>query len=83
MMGIARLGGICVALNPAFQVPEVEYSFKKVGVKAVIITEAFKTQNYYKMLVELFPEMQRDNARISKEGFEMEKIIVDSDERLR
>lgn len=73
MMGIARMGGICVALNPALQVPEVDYSIKKVGVKAIITTEQYKTQNYYKMLMELFRGLNYDTGR----------IIVDSNKRLR
>lgn len=82
-MGIARLGGVCVALNPAYQVPEIEYCIKKVGIKAIITTETFKTQNYHQMLADIFPQMNSEGPKIKTHNFTMERVIIDSDKRLR
>ncbi|XP_011173564.1 medium-chain acyl-CoA ligase ACSF2, mitochondrial isoform X2 [Solenopsis invicta] len=47
----ARLGLIVVAINPAYQQNELVYCLQKVGVKAIISPDKFKTQNYPKMLL--------------------------------
>jgi len=80
MMAVARLGGISVALNPAYQVPEIEYCIKKVGIKAMITTETFKTQNYYKMLAEIIPELNSGNTKLQAQNYSMERVIIDSDQ---
>ncbi|CRK94407.1 CLUMA_CG007914, isoform A [Clunio marinus] len=49
-LAIARAGLICVALNPAYQPSELDYSLKKVDVRAIVMPETFKTQKYYEMV---------------------------------
>lgn len=46
-----------VAINPAYQVPELEYCLKKVEIKAIVSPEVYGTQNYYNMLTEIVPEL--------------------------
>jgi len=48
-----------VNVNPAYRVQELEYAIQKVGMKAMIMAESFKTQDYYEMMFELFPELSR------------------------
>lgn len=62
MMAAARAGLILVGLNPAYQVPEIEYCLKKVQVKALVVPETFKTQNYVDMLHQIMPEMEKSAA---------------------
>lgn len=50
--GAIRAGFVCVAINPAYQLDEVTYCLQKVGVKAVIAPDKFKTQRYPSMLFE-------------------------------
>lgn len=50
-LSAARLGLIVVAINPAYQQNELVYCLQKVGVKASVSPEKFKTQNYPKMLL--------------------------------
>ena len=52
----ARVGLILVTINPAYRLSEVEYTLKKVGVKALIAAERFKTSDYVGMIEELAPE---------------------------
>ncbi|XP_011692138.1 PREDICTED: acyl-CoA synthetase family member 2, mitochondrial [Wasmannia auropunctata] len=49
-LAASRVGLIVVAINPAYQQNELVYCLQKVGVKATVSPETFKTQNYPKML---------------------------------
>jgi fatty-acyl-CoA synthase len=53
----ARVGIIQVNINPAYRLSEVEYTLKKVGVKALVCAEKFKTSDYVGMISELAPEI--------------------------
>jgi fatty-acyl-CoA synthase len=53
----ARAGMIQVNINPAYRLSEVEYTLNKVGVKALICAETFKTSDYIGMISELAPEI--------------------------
>lgn len=50
-LAASRAGLIIVAINPAYQQGELEYSLQKVGVKTIVSPDSFKTQNYPKMLL--------------------------------
>lgn len=85
-MAVARIGAVSVLLNPAYQVPEVDYCVRKVGMKAIIAAEGFKTQNYYKMLTELLPEMSTMHSKskiVNAKLPTIERVIIDSDKKLR
>ncbi|CAH3125311.1 unnamed protein product, partial [Pocillopora meandrina] len=53
----AKAGLILVNINPAYQTPELEYALKKVGCKAIIMADRFKTQDYYSMLTHIVHEL--------------------------
>ncbi|XP_061611806.1 uncharacterized protein LOC133469135 isoform X4 [Phyllopteryx taeniolatus] len=53
----AKAGVITVSVNPAYQVEEAEFALRKVGCKAVVCPEAFKTQKYCDMLRLICPEI--------------------------
>ena len=53
----ARAGLIQVNINPAYRLSEVEYTLNKVGVKALIAAERFKTSDYVGMIEALAPEI--------------------------
>jgi fatty-acyl-CoA synthase len=55
----AKAGLILVNINPAYRLAEIEYALNKVGCKAVVTAEAFKTSDYLGMLRELAPELDR------------------------
>ncbi|HMC44337.1 MAG TPA: AMP-binding protein, partial [Caballeronia sp.] len=56
----ARIGAILVNINPAYRLSELEYALNKVGCKAVIAAEQFKTSKYLEMLQTLAPELASD-----------------------
>ena len=53
----AKIGAIMVCINPAYRLYELEYALNKVGCKAIISAERFKTSAYLDMLNELAPEL--------------------------
>jgi fatty-acyl-CoA synthase len=55
----AKAGLILVNINPAYRLAELEYALNKVGCKAVVTADAFKTGDYIAMLRELAPEIDR------------------------
>ncbi|GAB7544586.1 AMP-binding protein [Cupriavidus sp. 8B] len=54
----ARLGLVLVNINPAYRLAELEYALNKVGCKAIVAAESFKTSRYLEMLQTLAPELQ-------------------------
>src|SRR6202167_5219675 len=53
----AKAGLILVNINPSSRTVELEYALNKVGCKALILAERFKTSDYIGMLRELAPEL--------------------------
>jgi len=53
----ARTGLIQVNVNPAYRLAELEYTLNKVGIKALISAQAFKTSDYIGMVESLAPEI--------------------------
>jgi fatty-acyl-CoA synthase len=53
----AKLGLILVNLNPAYQLAEIEFALNKVGCKALVLADQFRTSNYIEMLRTLAPEL--------------------------
>ncbi|HEY2245317.1 MAG TPA: AMP-binding protein [Xanthobacteraceae bacterium] len=53
----AKAGLVLVNINPAYRIAELEYALVKVGCKALILAERFKTSDYIGMLRELAPEL--------------------------
>ena len=53
----AKIGAILVCINPAYRLSELEYALNKVGCKALVTAERFKTSEYLGMLHDLAPEL--------------------------
>lgn len=53
----ARLGLVLVNINPAYRLAELEYALNKVGCRALITADRFKTSDYLEMLRTLAPEL--------------------------
>jgi fatty-acyl-CoA synthase len=53
----ARIGAVLVNINPAYRLAELEYALNKVGCKAIISAEKFKSSMYLQMLQALAPEL--------------------------
>lgn len=70
-----------VVINPAYQIPEIEYAIKKVGVKAIYIPERYLSQRYYEMLAQLAPELatSKPGELQSSKLPSLSAVIVDSE----
>ncbi|HEY2000197.1 AMP-binding protein [Paraburkholderia sp.] len=53
----ARIGAVLVNINPAYRLAELEYALNKVGCKAIVAAERFKSSMYLQMLQALAPEL--------------------------
>jgi len=53
----AKIGAILVNINPAYRISELEYVLNKVGCKALVLAEQFKSSDYVGMLMSLAPEL--------------------------
>jgi fatty-acyl-CoA synthase len=53
----AKAGLILVNINPAYRAVELEYALDKVGCKALILAERFRSSDYIGILRELVPEL--------------------------
>ncbi len=53
----AKAGLIMVNINPAYRLAELDYALNKVGCKALITADSFKSNDYVGMLRELAPEI--------------------------
>lgn len=82
MLAASRTGLISVGINPAFQGPEVKYCLNKVGIKAIIAPETFKSQNYYSILETIIPELKNSEpGRIkSTEVPSLQSVIIDTNQ---
>jgi len=58
----ARAGLILVTINPAYRRSEVAYTLNKVGVRALVAAEPFKTSDYLGMIEDLAPEVATSRA---------------------
>ena len=53
----AKVGMILVNINPAYRLSELEYALNKVGCKALVTADSFKSSDYLGMLAALAPEI--------------------------
>ncbi|MGB7832664.1 MAG: AMP-binding protein, partial [Xanthobacteraceae bacterium] len=74
----AKIGLILVNINPAYRLSELEYALNKVGCKALILAERFKTSEYVGMLRELAPELTKavPGALASKRLPSLRTVVV-------
>jgi fatty-acyl-CoA synthase len=73
----ARAGLIQVNINPAYRLSEAEYTLRKVGVKALVCAEAFKTSAYADMVETLAPEIAHSSpGELSSKQLPALKTVV-------
>lgn len=53
----AKIGAVMVCINPAYRLYELEFALNKVGCRAIVAAESFKSSQYLQMLTELAPEL--------------------------
>ncbi|CAO1348241.1 unnamed protein product [Diamesa hyperborea] len=83
-MAVARAGLISVGLNSAYQLPELEFCIKKVGVSAIIAPEVFKNQKYYEMMTKMLPQLTKSGNQIIENNTvnSLKAVIMNSNRNL-
>lgn len=68
-------------MNPAYQLPELEYCLKKVDVKAIIAPEVYRKQKHYEMLATLLPSLKNSDDCVIKSNDKnsLRHVIIHSD----
>ncbi|XP_054260339.1 medium-chain acyl-CoA ligase ACSF2, mitochondrial-like [Macrosteles quadrilineatus] len=85
LVATAKAGLIMVSMNPSYMAHEIEHCLHKVGLKAIIVDESYKTQLYYKMLCDIVPGLSSlpENYTISCNKLpELSHVIVLSEKHL-
>ncbi|MBU6443326.1 MAG: AMP-binding protein [Alphaproteobacteria bacterium] len=73
----ALAGMILVNINPAYRTAEAEYTLNKVGVKALVAAESFKTSRYLEMVEALAPEIaQSKPGALKAEGLPQLSAVI-------
>src|SRR5208282_2730191 len=54
----AKAGLVLVNMNPAYRSSELEFALNKVGCKALVLVEHFKTSDFLQALRTLAPELE-------------------------
>ena len=73
----AKLGAILVNINPAYRRNELGYALNKVGCKALILAQKFKTSDYVSMLGELVDEANPETGSVTSEQVPSLKIAIE------
>ena len=78
----AKAGLILVNINPAYRLFELEFALKKVGCRALVLAESFKSSKYFEMIRKLAPELDGAEAgRLKCEKLpDLEMVIGFADE---
>lgn len=84
-LATARIGLILVNINPAYRIAELEYVLNKVGCKALVLAQQFKTSDYVGMITSLCPEVETSEpGKLQAEKApELKTLIVISDAQNR
>src|SRR5262249_45206656 len=53
----ARMGAVLVTINPAYRAHELKYVLQQSDAAALVLTDRFKSSDYFAMLVEACPEI--------------------------
>ncbi|ODN00440.1 Acyl-CoA synthetase family member 2, mitochondrial, partial [Orchesella cincta] len=79
-----KAGLILVCINAAYQSRELLYALNKVGVRCIVISSPFRTQNFYEILAKCVPELETSTPGQlkSQEAPELE-IVITVDEGMR
>jgi fatty-acyl-CoA synthase len=66
-------------------VPELNYCINKVGVKAIIAPETFKTQKYYDMISTLVPDMKNSTGQKieNNQNNSLQHVIIYGENKLQ
>jgi fatty-acyl-CoA synthase len=72
----ARIGAVLVTINPAYRAHELKFVLKQSDSVALVLTDRFKTSDYFAMLSEVCPECTRSEPIRSAEFPKLRHVIA-------
>jgi fatty-acyl-CoA synthase len=72
----ARIGAVLVTINPAYRAHELKYVLKQSDSVALVLTDRFKTSDYFAMLTEVCPECTRSEPIRSADFPKLRRVIA-------
>jgi len=75
-MATARIGAILVNINPAYGTRELGYALQQTEIQGVFTIPAFRHSFYLEMLVELIPELTKNNTELNNPDFPCLRHII-------
>jgi len=72
----ARAGLVLVNINPAYQPEELKYCINKVGISAIVCNDKFKSQDYYKLIQKIAPELGSSSTLNSSSVPSLKHVII-------
>jgi fatty-acyl-CoA synthase len=72
----ARIGAVLVTINPAYRAHELKYVLKQSDAVALVLTDRFKTSDYFAMLAEVCPECTRQQTINSTDFPKLRHVIA-------
>ena len=78
ILAAASIGVVVVAMNPAYQLVEIEFMLKKTKCKGILMLDNFKTLQHYKILTHICPELltSTKGELNSKDLPELKHVII-------
>ena len=61
----ARIGAVLVTINPAYRAHELGYVLKQSDAAVLVLTDCFKSSDYFAMLAEVCPEVTRSRDDVA------------------
>ncbi len=53
----AQIGAVLVNINPAYRAPELQYVLQQADISTLLLTDQYKTSNYFELLATVCPEL--------------------------
>jgi fatty-acyl-CoA synthase len=61
----ARIGAVLVTINPAYRAHELQYVLRQSDAAVLVLTDRFKSSDYFAMLAEVCPEVAATNSHLA------------------
>src|SRR5215813_4444235 len=72
----ARIGAVLTTINPAYRAHELNYVLKQSDSVALVLTDRFKSSDYFALLAEVCPEVNAPKPLRAKEFPKLRDVIA-------
>jgi fatty-acyl-CoA synthase len=72
----ARIGAVLTTINPAYRAHELKYVLKQSDAVALVLTDRFKTSDYFAMLADVCPDVKNRTPLRSSEFPKLRHVVA-------